>query len=192
MESDRHPAFFGYGSLVNRATHSYTPGEAITLSGWRRVWRHTRLRDWPYLSAEPAKGEIDGLVAAVPNDDWALLDQREAAYRRLRLPHDRLSHAPGWADRIEIYAVHEDHALPANGHPILLSYLDTVVQGFLREFGEDGVTRFFETTAGWTAILDDRQSPYYPRWQTLDHAERRLVDDHIKALGVERLKLERP
>lgn len=186
--SIRHPAFFGYGSLVNRATHDYAPGEPARLAGWRRVWRHTTLRDWPYLSAEPAEAEIDGLVAAVPGDDWALLDRREAAYRRQPLAHDRLTTAPLWAHRIEIYAVDPDHALPANDHPILLSYLDTVVQGFLREFGQAGVARFFATTAGWAPILDDRAAPHYPRHQTTSAAERRLVDDHADALGLPRRK----
>lgn len=186
MTTDRHPAFFGYGSLVNRATHDYAPGEPARLSGWRRVWRHTKLRDWPYLSAEPAPTEIDGLVAAVPRDDWALLDRREAAYRRHAVAHDRLTVAPSWAHRIEIYAVDEDHALPANHHPILLSYLDTVVQGFLREFGIAGVERFFATTSGWTALLDDRAAPHYPRHQKTSAAERRLVDDHAETLGLAR------
>ncbi len=186
--SVRHPAFFGYGSLVNRATHDYAPGELARLSGWRRVWRHTTLRDWPYLSAEPAEAEIDGLVAAVPHDDWTLLDRREAAYRRHALAHDRLTTAPLWAHRIEIYAVDEDHARPASAHPILLSYLDTVVQGFLREFGQAGVARFFETTAGWAPILDDRAAPHYPRHQPTSAAERRLVDDHTDAIGLTRHK----
>ncbi|MDX5384038.1 MAG: gamma-glutamylcyclotransferase, partial [Rhodobacterales bacterium] len=33
--------FFGYGSLVNRATHDYGQARAATLPGWRRAWRHT-------------------------------------------------------------------------------------------------------------------------------------------------------
>lgn len=189
MANDLHPAFFGYGSLVNRATHDYAPGEAVTLTGWRRVWRHTRLRDWPYLSAEPADTEIDGLIAAVPDDNWALLDQREAAYRRHPVAHDHVTTAPHWAHRIEIYAVDEAHGLPPNHHPILLSYLDTVVQGFLREFGEAGVARFFNTTANWTSLLDDRASPHYPRNQKTSAAERRLVDHHIDALGLKRRKV---
>lgn len=188
MTADRHPAFFGYGSPVNRATHDYAPVEPARLSGWRRVWRHTTLRDWPYLSVEPAAAEIDGLVAAVPHDDWALLDRREAAYRRHALAHDRLTKAPAWAQRIEIYAVDEDHALPAGDRPILLSYLDTVVQGFLREFGPAGVARFFATTAGWAPILDDRAAPHYPRHQPTTAAERRLVDDHADAIGLPRRK----
>ena len=187
--TDRHTAFFGYGSLVNRATHDYALATPARLSGWRRVWRHTKLRDWPYLSAEPAEAEIDGLVAAVPGDDWAALDQREAAYKRHGLLHHRLSTAPGWAHRIEIYAVDDAHALPPNKHPILLSYLDTVVQGFLREFGQDGVKRFFSTTSGWTALLDDRGAPHYPRAQQTSRAERALVDDHTESLGVARHRI---
>ncbi|MCW3783106.1 gamma-glutamylcyclotransferase family protein [Defluviimonas salinarum] len=188
MTGDRHPAFFGYGSLVNRATHDYAPGEPARLAGWRRVWRHTRLRPWPYLSAEPAATEIDGLVAAVPRDDWALLDQREAAYLRHPLLHDHLTTTPGWADRVEIYAVDAAHGLPPNDQPILLSYLDTVVQGFLREFGEAGVAHFFATTTSWTAILDDRAAPHYTRHQKTSAAERRLTDDHVDVLGLTRRK----
>ncbi|MGB3315676.1 MAG: gamma-glutamylcyclotransferase family protein [Albidovulum sp.] len=183
----QHPAFFGYGSLVNRATHDYAPGEAATVKGWRRIWRHTRLRDWPYLSAEPANAEIDGLIAAVPNDDWALLDQREAAYRRHPVPHAHVATAPDWAQRIEIYAVDEAHGLPPGHHPILLSYLDTVVQGFLCEFGAPGVARFFATTSGWTAILDDRAAPQYPRHQPTSAAERALTDHHTGQLGLARI-----
>lgn len=188
MGTNRHPAFFGYGSLVNRATHDYGPSQAVTLKGWRRVWRHTRLRDWPYLSAEPAEGEIDGLIAAVPNDDWALLDRREAAYRRHAVRHDHVTTAPQWAQRIEIYAVDEAHGVAPNHHPILLSYLDTVVQGFLREFGEPGVARFFATSTGWTAILDDRDRPLYARHRTTSPAERALTDHHTGQLGLTRIR----
>jgi hypothetical protein len=188
MASDRHPAFFGYGSLVNRATHDHAPGEPARLSGWRRVWRHTRLRETPFLSVEPAEAEIDGLIAAVPGGDWQGLDLRETGYRRHPVSAERLSAAPTWADRIEIYAVEDRHILPANGDPILLSYLDTVVQGFLREFDTAGVEGFFATTTGWSALLDDRDAPLYPRSQKTTAAERRLVDDHAAALGLKRTK----
>lgn len=186
--TDRHPAFFGYGSLVNRATHAYVQATPARLSGWRRIWRHTTLRPHPFLSAEPAAAEIDGLVAAVPSGDWAALDAREAAYRRHALDAGRLVPAPAWAGRFEIYALDEAHAASAPGGAILLSYLDTVVQGFLSEFGEAGVARFFDTTAGWTAILDDRARPSYPRAQRLTAAERALTDRHTDALGLARLR----
>lgn len=175
-------AFFGYGSLVNRATHSYARTARATLSGWRRVWRHTRLRPFAYLSVEPGEARIDGLIAQVPGGDWAALDLREAAYRRHAVAPPLLSATPDWARRVEIYAVDPDHDDRAARHPILLSYLDAVVQGFLREFGEDGVARFFASTAGWSDLLDDRADPIYPRHQVLAARERELVDAHVAAL----------
>jgi hypothetical protein len=74
------------------------------------------------------------------------------------------------------------HAAP---HPILLSYLDTVVQGYLREFGEAGAARFFETTTGWEAgIHDDRTDPVYPRAQDTTDRERALVDAALRDMNV--------
>ncbi|MCB2110462.1 MAG: gamma-glutamylcyclotransferase [Defluviimonas sp.] len=182
----RHPAFFGYGSLVNRATHGYAPATPVRLAGWRRVWRSTRLRPLAFLSAEPAAATIGGLVAAVPGGDWSALDIREAAYLRAPVAEGTLDAPPAWAELPEIYAVDPGLSDAQALHPILLSYLDTVVQGFLREFGTDGVTDFFATTAGWTAILDDRAKPAYPRHQPLTRAERALCDAHIGALGLPR------
>jgi hypothetical protein len=180
------PSFFGYGSLVNRATHDYTPAAPVRLSGWRRVWRQTSLRPFAFLSAEPADATIDGLVAMVPGDDWAALDLREAAYQRQALPRSSLTDYPAWAGDVSIYSVDPVHKANA-AHPVLLSYLDVVVQGFLREFGESGATRFFDTTAGWTAVHDDRAAPLYPRHQVLTGKERRLVDDLLVERGVSRL-----
>lgn len=178
--------FFGYGSLVNRATHGYPEAQPATVTGWRRVWVHTGLRPVAYLSAEPAEGcEIEGLVASVPNADWAALDEREAAYDRHLLPGHGVRHPVGRAIAVQIYAVPDRvAAAPSVRHPVLLSYLDVVVQGFLNEFGEAGAARFFATTAGWDApILNDRAAPRYPRAQRLSDAETRLVDAHLVRLG---------
>lgn len=179
-------AFFGYGSLVNRATHDYAAAHPATLTGWRRVWRHTALRPVAFLSAEPAEGvEIDGLIAEVPGGDWAALDRREHAYTRHTLPPATLRHPVPRPVAAQIYAVPAEAAAPPSERfPILLSYLDVVVQGFLAEFGTTGAGRFFATTGGWDApILDDRASPRYPRAQRLSDAQTALVDAHLAALG---------
>ncbi|MEO1425117.1 MAG: gamma-glutamylcyclotransferase family protein, partial [Pseudomonadota bacterium] len=64
------PYFFGYGSLVNRATHAHDDAHPATLRGWRRMWRHTALRPVAFLTVVPAPGSrIDGLIAAVPGAD---------------------------------------------------------------------------------------------------------------------------
>ena len=176
------PHFFGYGSLVNRRTHVYTPAHPATLTGWRREWRATGLRPAAFLTARPVEGsEIDGLIAPVPAGDWAALDSREAGYDRLDAP--RVVHQLDPGLMIAVYSIppRPDDLDTAS---ILLSYLDVVVQGFLTEFGSDGVTRFFETTDNWQLpVADDRHAPLYPRAQTLDDAERTLTDDHLAKVG---------
>lgn len=171
------PRFFGYGSLVNQATHDFPNAKPIRVKGWARAWRHTGLRDVAFLTAVPDPlAEIDGLSAEVPKADWAALDAREFAYERMPLPDPH-----GMA----IYAIPEHLHAPASiAHPILLSYLDVVVQGYLQEFGEAGAAMFFATTHGWDApILNDRAAPVYPRHQVLTPAQTEFVDDALHDLG---------
>lgn len=176
------PAFFGYGSLVNLATHTYDDPRPAALDGWRRIWRRTTLRQAAYLSVTPAQGgTLQGIVARVPGADWSTLDEREAAYRR----HDisgTIRHT-GPKSPTALYQVRPDHLSEDSNHPILLSYLDVVVQGYLHVFGAAGVVHFFDTTDGWEAqILDDRADPIYPRHQLLTREERMLVDRHLAAV----------
>lgn len=178
---------FGYGSLVNRRTHALRPAVPARLLGWRRVWVHTNARPVAFLSVEPAAGvAIDGLLAAIPGGDWAPLDARETAYDRLPLPAAALRHSLPASPAASVYAVPPAEArCPSPRHPILLSYLDTVVQGFLEEFGAAGAAAFFATTAGWEApVQDDRAAPRYPRACPLTTAERAAVDAGLAALGV--------
>lgn len=183
MDRTGDPYFFGYGSLVNRATHDYTRASRARVRGWARVWRGTSLRRVAYLSAVEAPGvEIEGLIAAVPGADWRALDARERAYARH--PLAMVDHDHPEALDIMIYKVEAHHISTAAAHPILLSYLDVVVQGYLREFGEAGVARFFETTTGWeVGVLDDRATPQYPRAQVTTDRERALVDAGLRDLG---------
>ena len=181
-----HAYFFGYGSLVNRDTHGFAGAHPARLKGWRRVWRHTMLRPVAYLTVIPdPDAEIDGLIAEVPDDGWAALDERERAYDRVAAAH-QVSHALPHSPEIAVYAIPDGrHGAPGEAGPVLLSYVDVVVQGYLREFGEAGVARFFDTTEGWEApVLDDRAAPAYPRHRILSADERALVDDHLAARRV--------
>lgn len=179
------PYFFGYGSLVNRATHTYPNATRAKASGWRRMWRHTGKRPVAFLTVVPdTSGTIEGLIAAVPDADWAALDEREWAYDRIgasKAVTHTLDHQPD----VAIYAVLNDlHHTPSRKHPILLSYIDVVVQGYLTEFGKDGAERFFQSTDGWDApIIDDRVAPMYPRHQTLTSGQRGFVDDQLEMLS---------
>ncbi|WP_083096365.1 gamma-glutamylcyclotransferase family protein [Pseudophaeobacter leonis] len=191
------PYFFGYGSLVNTATHDYLDPQPARLSGWQRSWCHTALRDVAFLTVVPApQAQIDGLIAAVPGADWHALDQREFAYARLPAnqsirhplasqPEMQPETQPGMQPEISFYAVpQETQNQGSPRHPILLSYLDVVVQGYLQVFGEAGVSDFFATTTGWEApVLNDRSAPRYPRHQALAPAESKLVDHHLARLG---------
>lgn len=171
------PHFFGYGSLVNRTTHDFVEAHPARARGWRRVWSLTGQRQHAFLSVvrDPAT-EIDGLVAHVPNGDWQALDAREAGYDRLPADAD-VEHRLDGPVQIAIYAVRPG-AWPAKAHmPIPMSYLDVVVQGFLREFGEAGAEDFFDTTDNWqVGLLDDRAAPVYPRHRSLSAEERGFVD----------------
>jgi len=181
---DMHdPFFFGYGSLVNRATHDFPAARRARVTGWARVWRGTSLRQVAYLSAVEAPGSvIEGLAAAVPGGDWQALDLRERAYARHMV--DDIDHDGPEALAVQIYKVEPHHVTDGIDHPILLSYLDTVVQGYLCEFGETGAVRFFDTTGGWhLPILDDRAAPVYPRAQVLSAEDRDFVDDRLATMG---------
>ena len=181
--AERH--FFGYGSLVNRRTHDHAGAFPARLSGWRRAWRATPERARCYLTVVPAPGaEIWGLVASVPSGAQAALDAREQAYGRVAVT-EALRHAEPRAPDVELHVIAEGrHFPPGPDNPVLLSYIDVVVQGYLREFGQDGVRHFFDTTEGWQApVIDDRAAPIYPRAQVLDAAERALVDQGLARVG---------
>ncbi len=179
------PYFFGYGSLVNRQTHDFPGARKARVAGWRRAWRKSPLRQRCFLTALPDPGsEVLGLVAAVPGADWAALDAREHAYAR----HDvsrAVTHEVGREIEVALYAIPEGgHHDPGDDHPVVLSYVDAVVQGYLAEFGIDGVGHFFATTAGWhVPVLDDRAHPVYARAQALSDLEREVVDEGLAGVG---------
>jgi len=180
------PHFFGYGSLVNRATHSYPVHAPVEVTGWRRVWRHSAKREVAFLTVEEAPGvTISGLAAQVPGADWQALDTREHAYDRLRLG---IHHARD-AQRLDLHLYRAKPAhvgAPGLRHPVLLSYLDTVIEGYRDVFGPQGVADFFSTTAGWDApILNDRATPVYPRATNPGPDVRALVDDALETLSAQ-------
>ncbi len=179
--------FFGYGSLVNQSTHVFEDHHRARLAGWRRRWQHTSFSPTAFLSvARAADCAIDGLIAHVPNDDWHALDARETGYDRVPTT-EAVTHPVSSAINIAVYTVPDDSAIaPETRHPILLSYLDVVVQGYFQNFGATGVTDFFATTDGWDApILNDRAAPRYPRHRVLSAQETGLVDQHLDALGIQ-------
>lgn len=179
---------FGYGSLVNERTHGYFEMHAATITGWRRKWCHAEGRRWAFLAAVPVEGAVlDGVIAHVPEDEWHALDQREFSYERIvsatvrhPLPHEV---------RVHHYWVPDGkHRAPDRDEPVLLSYLDTCIEGFLDVFGETGPARFFDTTDGWDApILDDRAAPIYSRHTDPGSEVQAMTDGLLDSVGARRI-----
>ncbi|QYK41259.1 MAG: gamma-glutamylcyclotransferase [Paracoccaceae bacterium] len=168
---------FCFASLVNRTTHGMTRMEPAQLIGWRRVWVHTVARRVAYLTMRPAEGVTLGLLAEVPDGDWAALDLRQLAYDRVTVTADTAAGPVA----CHLYVVPEAGvSAPAAAHPILLSYVDCIVQGYMQAFGAEGVARFFAETDGWDAqVLNDRAEPRYRRARVLTAQERAAVDEGL-------------
>ncbi len=180
---------FGYGSLMNAATHDHAGLRPARLAGWRRLWRHAAGRPAAFLTVEPAPGaSVEGAMAEVAPAAWPALDAREAAYERHEVSGAVTAASPladSVADSVVVYAVPTDRQEPASlSRPVLLSYLDVVVQGAMRLHGAAGAAAFFDTTGGWAVVLDDRAAPRYVRAQALSPDERAAVDEGLARLGV--------
>ena len=164
---------FGYGSLANQGTHDWPDAGTATLSGWRRAWSHraTGERFVTALTIEPAPGSvIEGRLLALPDTDWPKLDARESGYECVAAPvHPMLPDT--------VTYVSGNHVPADEVHPIWLSYVDTVLEGFFALGGIVSVEAFITTTDGWDApIVDDRIDKRYPRATTLSRDTEREID----------------
>jgi hypothetical protein len=183
-------AYFGYGSLVNRATLRTDIVDIIParLVGWRRIWRpRPDMPGFPaaLLTVRREPGSVcDGVLIVDRAENLAAVDAREARYRRVRLEPPELEVSPAREDAVAadvpVYVYEADPELPSHREPpmILQSYLDAVMQGFLAVHGEAGLHRFLAETRGFveTPIRPDRENPAYPRAVLLSDAERALFD----------------
>lgn len=181
--------YFGYGSLVNAQTRCQEGvTQLVTLKGWVRQWKQcieTPFGQVCSLTIAPKPGsDIDGVLVCEPLDKLAALDAREIGYSRYALtPQDFSCEKPdSLPDSTYVY-----QSLPAcyrpacNDYPILQSYVDCVVQGFIACYGIAGAQRFIHSTEGWDGpILNDRHAPHYPRAVTLTIEQLALIDDLLK------------
>ena len=187
--------YFGYGSLVNDDTRNKESfGFAGRLKGYRRRWSiwsaSAERRAFGFggvaaLSVTACKNSYcDGLLIFDRKDHLPKVDEREAMYDRVALDLTDFSASEALPDGIDCY-IYVGHAPDTNvidpHYPILQSYVDAVMQGFLDKFGEEGVARFVDETDGWqTPIVCDRDRPYYPRSVKLSIAEEELIDHYLK------------
>ncbi len=188
-------AYFGYGSLVNKATLSResrsTPGE---LRGWIREWRVKGAagdgNGACALTVRPAYGvSIKGVLVNEPATGLAALDLRERRYNRIDgIGADFLAEVEGASGQGDafLYRAKESHyGWGDEEHPILQSYIDCVLAGYFSYWGIAGIDHFLQTTEGWHApILADRANPRYPRAISLGLELSGIIDDALRGLGV--------
>ena len=149
--------------------------------------RETSYRKATFLSIALAPdARIQGLTALVQGGDWQALDAREAGYERREAAH-QITHDLAQQVPCAVYTIPQSKAAEErpSSAPILLSYLDVVLQGFMQIYGEAGARGFMDTTDHWTRpVLDDRAAPLYPRHQKLEDRQRQLVDTLCKDYGL--------
>ncbi|MEO1745215.1 MAG: gamma-glutamylcyclotransferase family protein [Pseudomonadota bacterium] len=186
-------AYFGYGSLVNPATHR-TPvlGYSVArLWNWQRAWvprpQADKALPIALLSSSPAStgAWLDGLLVFDSAQSLASLDAREAGYRRLSVVHDQLDSETQLPANCPVYVYEAvPHASDATRGAILQSYLDAVLQGYAHMHSAASVERFIVSTLNFdTPVLRDRDAPLYPRAVSLTAREQALIDDATAQLN---------
>jgi cation transport protein ChaC len=184
--------YFGYGSLVNRDTRPAGEfSEPATLKGWRRVWENRtadseRSQQCTSLTIEelenPSMGSVDGVVARMPVSELPQLDKREAGYDRLKLPADQFELTDGVeTEFVYVYqSAIPNRFLADEEHPILQSYIDCVLAGYLTLFERSGMQAMIESTRGWDRpVMNDRTAPHYPRAVEIDADLQLLIDQML-------------
>lgn len=180
--------YFGYGSLVNENTlrTKYIASIPAELKNWRRMWDIPTGIDFgaqtvSLLTARPSQEHATkGVIVFDLAENLPDVDKREHNYDRRTIQHHDIDIADEFRDLNCEFYVYEAHKHPDPSDekpPILQSYLDAVLQGFLNIYGESGVEDFVASTANFhTPILRDRETPRYPRSVSLSHRERELID----------------
>lgn len=190
-------AYFGYGSLVNLETLTtpYIRAVPAVLVGWRRHWQARPGDAVPMralLSVHQDKGtRIGGMLVFDHASSLAALDEREHHYARVSLKPADLqisdTSASTLMNRLEdgglfVYVGQQSIGVDP---PLLQSYLHTVMDGFLNEYGEAGLIAFLETTDGFERpIIEDRHAPHYPRMTQVSDDRRAWFDRLLREKGV--------
>ncbi|MEM1038407.1 MAG: gamma-glutamylcyclotransferase family protein [Pseudomonadota bacterium] len=186
---------FGYGSLVNSDTlrTSYISVHRARVRGWRRQWLRrpegfgdfALAKDLAFLSASPNEndGWMDGMIVLDSSKNLPALDEREMLYDRIEMEHsdvEWLDEIPDSAKSAPLYIYSAPSEPAGQDLRILRSYLDAVLQGYHRAFGEDGVVGFLATTTpAGLEIWEDRATPLYPRSVVLTATETEVIDRYV-------------
>ena len=117
------------------------------------------------------------MLFQVPSEEMPNFDRREAGYERVSIPLKMITFHPEMHgthaqaefqladfDRIWIYIPLSSHTMYADeNHPLLQSYVDTVLRGCLEWGGEVMAEEFILSTGGWSChFLNDTPSSRRP------------------------------
>lgn len=176
---------FGFGSLVNDATHRYEIIAKARVTGFERQWVAARHGSHSFLSVTAQKNsEIEGLVLGVAEEDLAQLDIREKNYHSLEISPAAIRSSTPIDAPVFLYQASPDAVEITDEKPILQTYLDCVFQGYEAHFGAASIEAFIKTTNGWErGIHNDRADPIYPRAVPVDALDCVRFDQILSAGG---------
>jgi hypothetical protein len=180
---------FGYGSLICSHSRALTSPECahrgvtpVLAQGIERVWSKRSLRNMTAMGIQfNGDAETVGVLVPVSEQDIQAFDRREQGYGRHQLDLSHVTTVPflndefyadphhevfldaketNSNDNVKIWVyVPKDSQPPTEEHPIVQSYVDTILRGCLNVGGEEFARSFIETTKGWhPEELSDQQS----------------------------------
>jgi len=174
---------FAYGSLVNQAAR---PGNLeaapAVLPGWSREWMHRIVtpqgRVCALTVARDASSSIKGVVLESDDAEAFQVDEREVGYERIPVVVRLIDGLSESSVSCSMYVGDQASRGPATReYPIWRTYLDCVLLGYIALGGPDAADEFVRSTRNWPApILDDRESPKYPRAVSLTVDEKEVID----------------
>eukprot|EP00980_Cylindrotheca_fusiformis_P028220 scaffold22586_cov138-Cylindrotheca_fusiformis.AAC.40 len=204
------------------------PGAVATLKssfGYQRRWNFRSTTGFTALGLCPidqngtqdgSSSGINGVVFQIKKSMVCDFDRREVGYQRLSIPLECLQFHTSCKkqaafqfngdEKIWIYVPSPSQCLHADeNHPLLQSYVDTVLQGCLEWGGESMVEDFILMTGGWsTFFLNDTPSSRRPwlfrkEYDTIDrllqkyaekthYADRRHPEEFASAMMKLRMK----
>lgn len=162
------------------------PGQRANIRacfGYRRGWNFRSNTGFTALGiAKDNAGDgtvINGVLFRIPHSMLSSFDRREVGYDRVEMNLEHLELLPGpdsagglevdtlkIADgaKLWVYVPKQSFCAEANeDHPILQSYVDTVIQGCLQWGGEEMAEQFVVTTYCWSPyFLNDTPSSRRP------------------------------
>ena len=176
------------------------PGSVATLKsgfGYKRRWNFRSSTGFTALGVTECThsseaSDINGVVFQVPRSEIPNWDRREVGYKKVEVPLELLefhSDIPGLNqqtkfsfgrnEKVWLYVPLPTHTVYADeNHPLLQSYVDTVLQGCLEWGGERMAEEFIITTGGWsTYFLNDTPSSRRP-W--LFRKQYGIIDNLLK------------